>query len=156
MVLFAVPGAFTPLCSAQHLPGYVERAKDIQSKGVDTIVCLAVNDAFVMGAWAEAQGVGDKVLMAADGSADFARACLVAGVRHRRTRPYRPRTNGKVERSNRTLLEEWAYVRVYRSEHARTEALQWWLHRYDHHRGYTALGGLPPVSRVTNLPGQYT
>ena len=74
VVLFAVPGAFTPLCSAQHLPGYVEKAGDIKAKGVDTILCLAVNDAFVMGAWGEAQNVADKVLMAADGSADFTRA----------------------------------------------------------------------------------
>lgn len=74
VVVFAVPGAFTPLCSAQHLPGYVERADDIKAKGIDTIVCLAVNDAFVMGAWGEAQSVGDKVLMAADGSADLTRA----------------------------------------------------------------------------------
>jgi transposase InsO family protein len=88
-------------------------------------------------------------------SADFARACHAAGARHRFTRPYRPQTNGKVERFNRTLLEEWAYVRVYRSEHARTTALAGWLHRYNHHRGHTALGGLPPVSRVTNLAGQY-
>ena len=74
VVLFAVPGAFTPLCSAQHLPGYVQKAKEIKAKGVDTIVCLAVNDGFVMGAWGEAQGVGDSVLMAADGSAVFTKA----------------------------------------------------------------------------------
>lgn len=86
----------------------------------------------------------------------FAQLCVERGVRHRFTRPYRPQTNGKVERFNRTLLEEWAYVRVYRSEQARTEALAGWLHEYNHHRGHTALGGLPPVSRVTNLPAQYT
>jgi len=74
VVLFAVPGAFTPLCSAQHLPGYVQKAKEIKAKGVDTIVCLAVNDGFVMGAWGEAQGVGDSVLMAGDGSAVFTKA----------------------------------------------------------------------------------
>ena len=74
VVLFAVPGAFTPLCSAQHLPGYVENADEIKAKGVDTIVCLAVNDVFVMGAWGEAQGTGDKVLMAADGSGELTKA----------------------------------------------------------------------------------
>ncbi len=74
VVLFAVPGAFTPLCSAQHLPGYVKHADAILAKGVDRIVCLSVNDGFVMGAWGKDQNVGDKVVMAADGSADLARA----------------------------------------------------------------------------------
>lgn len=74
VVLFAVPGAFTPLCSAQHLPGYVQQADAILAKGVDRIVCLSVNDGFVMGAWGQDQNVGDKVVMAADGSADLTRA----------------------------------------------------------------------------------
>ncbi len=74
VVLFAVPGAFTPTCSAKHLPGFIEQAAAITAKGVDTIACLSVNDAFVMGAWGEAQGAGDKVLMLADGNADFAKA----------------------------------------------------------------------------------
>ena len=69
VVLFAVPGAFTPTCSAKHLPGFVHNADAIKSKGVDTIACLSVNDAFVMGAWAKDQNVGDKVLMLADGGA---------------------------------------------------------------------------------------
>jgi peroxiredoxin len=71
VVLFAVPGAFTPTCSAKHLPGFVEKATEIKGKGVDTIACLAVNDAFVMGAWGKAQNTGDKVLMLADGAAAF-------------------------------------------------------------------------------------
>jgi glutaredoxin/glutathione-dependent peroxiredoxin len=71
VVLFAVPGAFTPTCSAKHLPGFVEKAAEIKGKGVDTIACLAVNDAFVMGAWGKAQNTGDKVLMLADGAAAF-------------------------------------------------------------------------------------
>jgi peroxiredoxin len=74
VVLFAVPGAFTPTCSAKHLPGFVQNADALHSKGVDHIVCLAVNDAFVMGAWAHDQGVGDKILMLADGSAAFTKA----------------------------------------------------------------------------------
>ena len=78
------------------------------------------------------------------------------GVTHKRTRPYRPATNGKVERFNRTLLAEWAYARPYRSERARRAALPAWLHRYNHHRPHTALGGLPPTSRVPNLSGQNT
>jgi len=74
VALFAVPGAFTPTCSQRHLPGYVDRAQDIKSKGVDTIACLSVNDAFVMGAWGKDQKSGDKVMMLADGSGDFTRA----------------------------------------------------------------------------------
>ena len=74
MVLFAVPGAFTPTCSAKHLPGFVQHADAFKAKGVDTIVCMAVNDAFVMGAWGKDQGVGDKVTMLADGSAAFTKA----------------------------------------------------------------------------------
>ncbi|HXR86704.1 MAG TPA: peroxiredoxin [Stellaceae bacterium] len=71
VVLFAVPGAFTPTCSAKHLPGFVEKAAEIKGKGVDTIACLAVNDAFVMGAWGKVQNTGEKVLMLADGAAAF-------------------------------------------------------------------------------------
>jgi transposase InsO family protein len=79
-----------------------------------------------------------------------------AGILHKRIRPYRPQTNGKVERFNRTLLNEWAYARPYRSEAERRRALPHWLHLYNHHRGHTALGGLPPASRVTNLSGHNT
>jgi transposase InsO family protein len=86
----------------------------------------------------------------------FGTALADTGVRHRRTRPYRPQTNGKVERFNRTLLEEWAYRRLYRSNAARDRALQPWVHRYNMHRAHTALGGRPPISRVNNLPGYYT
>jgi transposase InsO family protein len=78
------------------------------------------------------------------------------GIEHRRIRFRRPQTNGKVERFNRTLLDEWAYVRVYRSNAARTRALDRWLHLYNHHRGHTALGGDPPITRATNLAGQHT
>ncbi|HTI03662.1 MAG TPA: peroxiredoxin [Acidisoma sp.] len=74
VVLFAVPGAFTPTCSVRHLPGFVEQAEAFSDKGVDTIACIAVNDAFVMGAWGREHGTEGKVLMLADGSGDFARA----------------------------------------------------------------------------------
>jgi len=79
-----------------------------------------------------------------------------AGITHKRTRPYRPQTNGKVERFNRTLLDEWAYARPYHSETERREALTPWLHTYNHHRGHTALDGQPPTSRVPNLSRQNT
>ena len=71
VVLFSVPGAFTPTCSKLHLPGYVAQAEDLRSKGVASVVCLAVNDVFVMDAWAKAQGADGKVLMLADGNGDF-------------------------------------------------------------------------------------
>jgi len=74
VVLFAVPGAFTPTCSDYHLPGFVLRAEDLAAKGVDTIACISVNDAFVMGAWGKAQDTGDKVVLLADGNGDFAEA----------------------------------------------------------------------------------
>jgi peroxiredoxin len=74
VVLFAVPGAFTPGCSKIHLPGYVEHAAELKAKGVTTIACVSVNDAWVMQAWADAQGVGDAIVMLADGNAEFARA----------------------------------------------------------------------------------
>jgi peroxiredoxin len=74
VVLFALPGAFTPTCSARHLPGFIDRAEDLRRKGVDAIACLSVNDAFVMDAWGKDRGAGDKVMMLADGNADFSKA----------------------------------------------------------------------------------
>ena len=74
VVLFAVPGAFTPTCSAKHLPGYVSNAEKFADKGVDTIACMSVNDVFVMDAWGKDQSAGSKVLMLADGNGDFAKA----------------------------------------------------------------------------------
>jgi peroxiredoxin len=73
-VLFGLPGAFTPTCSAKHLPGFVSNAEELKKKGVEVIACLSVNDAFVMDAWGKAQNAGEKVLMLADGNADFAKA----------------------------------------------------------------------------------
>ncbi len=74
VAIFGLPGAFTPTCSAKHLPGFVQNADALKAKGIDTIVCLAVNDAFVMGAWGKDQNVGDHVMMVADGSANFTKA----------------------------------------------------------------------------------
>jgi peroxiredoxin len=74
VALFAVPGAFTPTCSARHLPGFVTHADEIRARGVDEIVCMAVNDVFVMDAWGKASGAGDKITMLADGNGDFTRA----------------------------------------------------------------------------------
>jgi peroxiredoxin len=74
VVLFSVPGAFTPTCDARHLPGFVQHAADFKAKGVDTVACMAVNDVFVMKAWGKASAVEEKVLMLADGNADYAKA----------------------------------------------------------------------------------
>ncbi|MGD0882699.1 MAG: peroxiredoxin [Acidimicrobiales bacterium] len=74
VVLFAVPGAFTPTCSDYHLPSYVIRRDELAAKGVDTVACISVNDPFVMSAWADSQNVGDAVLMLADGNGEFAEA----------------------------------------------------------------------------------
>jgi peroxiredoxin len=74
VALFSVPGAFTPTCSARHLPGFVEKADEMKAKGVDEVACVAVNDAFVLQAWAESAGAAGKVTMLADGNGDFARA----------------------------------------------------------------------------------
>lgn len=85
-------------------------------------------------------------------SRDFAAA--LADIKHKRTRPYRPQTNGKVERYNRTMLQEWAYARPYRSEAERVACFPEWLHTYNHHRGHTALKGESPADLVPNLRGQ--
>lgn len=102
-------------------------------------------------------GIGVERVLTDNGScyrsSDFARA--LGEVRHSFTRPYRPATNGKAERFNRTLLAEWAYARPWTSEGQRTRGLARWLHIYNHHRHHTAIGG-PPVSRVGNLPGHYS
>lgn len=83
-------------------------------------------------------------------------ACAELNIKHKRTRPYRPQTNGKIERFHRTLGEGWAYARFYNSEAERRAALPGWLHFYNHHRAHSAIGGHPPISRLTNVPGHHT
>ena len=86
---------------------------------------------------------------------EFRAALVELDVEHITIQPYRPQTNGKVERFNRTLLEEWAYVRAYTSNGQRSRLLKVWLHRYNYHRSHTALAGLPPIARVNNVSGNY-
>jgi transposase InsO family protein len=104
-------------------------------------------------------GISVRAVMTDNGSCyrshAFAQA-LGADVKHRRTRPYRPQTNGKVERFNRTLAAEWAYAQVYLSDDARAATYADWLHFYNHHRPHTGIGGLVPADRVHNLTGNYT
>ena len=107
--------------------------------------------------WFASHGVVVRRVLSDNGSCyrsgAFA-AALGPAVTHKWTRPYRPQTNGKVERFHRTLADEWAYARLYRTDTERCDAFPTWLHTYNHHRGHTALGGLPPASRVPNLSGQ--
>jgi transposase InsO family protein len=111
-------------------------------------------------AWYAAAGITIERVLSDNGSCyrarEWAATCAQLGITAKRTRPYRPQTNGKVERYHRTLADEWAYARAYASETERRAALDPWLHTYNHHRGHTALGGHPPASRVTNLSGQHT
>jgi transposase InsO family protein len=111
-------------------------------------------------AWYAAAGITIERVITDNGgcyrSKAWAAACDDLDITHKRTRPYRPQTNGKVERFHRTLTDEWAYARPYTTETQRRAALDPWLHIYNHHRGHTALKGLPPASRVTNLSGQYS
>ena len=105
-------------------------------------------------AWFAERGITIERILTDNGvgyrSRDWAQACAELDIVHTRTRPYHPATNGKVERFNRTLAEEWAYARLWRSETSRARGLDRFLHRYNHHRHHTAIGG-PPASRVTNL-----
>jgi transposase InsO family protein len=106
--------------------------------------------------WFTEQGVTVERVLSDNGSCYRSHAwrdtCTTLGIRHKRTRPYRPQTNGKIERFHRTLAEGWAYARYYPSEPDRRAALPSWLHTYNHHRPHSATGGQPPITRLTNLP----
>ena len=110
--------------------------------------------------WFAARGVSIERVLTDNGSAyrsrHWSRACAELGITPKKTRPYRPQTNGKVERFHRTLANGWALGRFYTSESARRKALPSWLHHYNHHRPHTATSGKPPITRLTNVPGQYT
>jgi transposase InsO family protein len=111
-------------------------------------------------AWFAARGVAVERVLSDNGGAyrshAWRDACLELGIKPRRTRPYRPQTNGKIERFHRTMADGWAFRRMFLSELARRQALPGWLHEYNHHRPHTAIGRRPPITRLTNLSGQYT
>jgi transposase InsO family protein len=111
-------------------------------------------------AWFAARGVRIERILSDNGSCYrskmWAAACAELGITPKRTRPYRPQTNGKIERFHRTLASEWAYRKFYPSEQTRRAAYPAWLHEYNHHRPHTALGNSAPITRLTNVPSQYT
>jgi transposase InsO family protein len=110
--------------------------------------------------WFAARGVTVESVLSDNGgcyrSHAWRDACAQLGIKHRRTRPYRPQTNGKIERFHRTMAAEWAFSRHYQSERSRRSALPGWLHTYNYHRQHSAIGKTAPITRLTNLPGQYS
>lgn len=111
-------------------------------------------------AWFAARGVSVQRVLSDNGgcyrSHAWRLACADLHLTHKRTRAYRPQTNGKIERFHRTMAGEWAFARHYPNEQTRRSALPSWLHTYNHHRQHSAIGKVPPITRLTNLPGQYT
>ena len=109
--------------------------------------------------WFADRGVTVERVLSDNGSAYRSHAwretCVELGITPKRTRPYRPQTNGKIERFHRTMADGWAFTKHYNSESARRAALPAWLHHYNHHRPHTAIGKVPPISRLNNLPGHY-
>ena len=147
--------------------GFIHNAVDDHSRLAYSEILADEKKATAAGFWLRAEAFfashGIRVLRVLTDNGSCYRSQAFADalgdhVKHKRTRPYRPQTNGKVERFNRTLLDEWAYAAVYTSEADRAAQFPIWLHHYNHHRGHTALKGKPPISRVsvTNLCGQYT
>ena len=111
-------------------------------------------------AWFAERGVTVERVLSDNGSCyrsyAWRDACAELDIKPKRTRPYRPQTNGKIERFHRTLADGWAYARFYDSTQQRDDALDGWLHFYNHHRAHSAIGGQPPITRVTNVPGHHT
>jgi transposase InsO family protein len=149
-------------------PGYayIHNAVDDHSRLAYSEICADERKETAAGFWTRAEaffasyGIQVQRVLTDNGACyrSLAFRDALGAIAHKKTRPYRPQTNGKVERFNRTLLDEWAYAVVYRSEAERTAAFPTWLHHYNHHRGHTSLQGQPPASRasVTNVCGQYT
>jgi transposase InsO family protein len=125
----------------------------------DETAVTAVGVLYRAVAWFAERGVTVERVLSDNGSPYVSHlwrdSCADLGIKHKRTRPRRPQTNGKIERLHRTLADGWAYRRLYNSENARRAALAGWLHQYNHHRPHSALGGLPPINRLDNLPGHH-
>jgi transposase InsO family protein len=145
---------------------YLHTVVDDHSRVAYVEICSDETSATAIGvlnrsvAWFAERGVTVERVLSDNGSAyrshAWSAACTDLGITPKRTRPYRPQTNGKIERFHRTLGDGWAYARFYDSETQRRAALPKWLHFYNHHRAHSAIGGLPPISRLTNLPGHHS
>jgi len=145
---------------------YVHTVIDDHSRAAYAEICADETAATAIGvleravAWFAERGVTVERVLSDNGSAykshAWRDACTGLGITPKKTRPYRPQTNGKIERFHRTLSDGWAYARFYTSEAERRDALPGWLHFYNHHRLHSAIGNQPPVSRLTNLPGHHS
>jgi transposase InsO family protein len=147
--------------------GYLHTVIDDHSRVAYAEICSDETAASAIGVltraveWFAERGVIVERVLSDNGSCYRSYAwrdtCAELGISHKRTRPYRPQTNGKIERFHRTLADGWAYAKFYDSETERREALPGWLHFYNHHRPHSALGALPPISRIgNNLPGHHS
>ena len=144
---------------------YIHTVIDDHSRVAYAEICTDEKAATAIGvlqravAWFADHGVTIERALSDNGSCyrsyAWRAACAALGVKHSRTRPYRPQTNGKLERFHRTLADGWAYARLYDSTQQRNAALPQWLHFYNHHRAHSAIGGQPPVTRLTNVPGHH-
>lgn len=148
----------------KHRPGYafLHHAVDGYSRLAYSEILADERRETAAGFWLRAKeffadaGITVTAVMTDNGSCYRSRvfAAALGAIQHRRTRPYRPQTNGKVERFNRTLAQEWAYAETYVSEAARMATYDGWLHEYNHHRPHTSIGGLTPAQRVHNVTGK--
>jgi transposase InsO family protein len=146
--------------------GFVHTVIDDHSRVAYAEICTDETAATAIGVlqravtWCAQRGVTVERILSDNGSAYRSHAwrdtCNQLGIAHKRTRPYRPQTNGKIERFHRTLADGWAYARFYDSEQARRDALPGWLHFYNHHRPHSATGALPPITRLDNLAGHHS
>jgi transposase InsO family protein len=145
---------------------YVHTVIDDHSRLAYAEICTDEQAATAIGvlrravAWFADHGITVERVLSDNGSAyrsyAWRDACHELAISPKRTRPYRPQTNGKIERFHRTLADGWAYARFYDSTEQRNTALAAWLHFYNHHRAHSAIGGRPPISRLTNVPGHHT
>ena len=145
---------------------YVHTVIDDHSRLAYAEICTDERAATAIGvlqravAWFADHGVSVERVLSDNGSAyksyAWRDACAELGITPKRTRPYRPQTNGKIERFHRTLADGWAYARFYESTEQRNTALPTWLHFYNHHRAHSAIGGRPPITRLNNVPGHHS